>query len=334
MIGCNARGGEVHITFLNQFSLEEFAPHFETIKAEKEADDKWVLKGRHRGNAYTIKLHHVQGDAVCEQDVETVLALRKFHVAIILGTQASKELTSKFEDSRVLHCCMLLRNLAPKGHHIRIVSENNVDQTSLMAIIPAPPDTGELAFDRTEPDFVNTQATFARALTLTLGYPGIGPAVNELFDEDNKKVEENALRNPEMDLLSAGELGITSQKLSFTAIQKIISDMFHSSDMGTVVALGYFQSAAVQEKLVLSPPSDEQRLWWKDDMIILICRRKKRHSTQGVSNIADTPPNVRRGGILGNLVGAVRASGSGEQSPRNVEQPAHCQSGVIDQACA
>ena len=76
------------------------------------------------------------------------------------------------QDSRILTICMMLRHLNPicnPASHIRICSENNVDQTAALALTPQRTGNNVQKF----PDFINTQAIYARALTLALAYPGM-----------------------------------------------------------------------------------------------------------------------------------------------------------------
>ena len=61
--------------------------------------------------------------------------------------------------------------------HMHIIGENNIDETAMLALGPR---TKEHVDE--PPDFVNTQAIYARALALTLAYPAVYPAIAEIFD--------------------------------------------------------------------------------------------------------------------------------------------------------
>lgn len=223
------------------------------------------------------------GDAVSEADLTETLATRAFNVAIVLGTHAMAEDSPEIQDCRVLTCCLLLRQLnSTSKTPIRIVSENNLDQTVFMAIAP------QTKFAHA-PDFINTQAIFARALVLTAAYPEMGPAVNELFEgghqqDDGKgrqiqeEVEEGGLRAPEIDLLQSSTLGLAQKNVAFGAVQAILAKMFDTNDMGTVVVVGYYVHVNGTSELVLAPELNSTRLWNAEDQIIVLTREKKRKS--------------------------------------------------------
>merc|ERR1712166_251543 len=287
---CNRDSDAVNVTFMNMFDQESFMEHMTAIRAipdestltSMDTPNEWILKGSHHGSPYHIRVTHMVGDAVSEPDLAETLATRAFNVAIVLGTHAMAEDSPEIQDCRVLTCCLLLRQLnSTSKTPIRIVSENNLDQTAFMAI--APSSSGTLA------DFINTQATFARALVLTAAYPEMGPAVNELFEgghqQDNGKgrqiqeeVVDGGLRAPEIDLLQSSTLGLAQKNVAFGAVQAILAKMFDKNDMGTVVAVGYYVHVNGTSELVLAPELNSTRLWNDEDQIIVLTREKKRKS--------------------------------------------------------
>ena len=164
------------------------------------------------------------------------------------------------------------------------------------------------------------QAIFARALVLSLAYPQIGPAVNELFDDGGgSEVAVGGMRSPEMDLMSCGELGLGGKTYSFMAIQKILTQQFEMNGMGTAVVIGYFQSANVRKEMVLAPEAFKERLWWNEDMLIVICRRIKLKSLKPESK--DGVPALS---VLSALSRTNSIEGSAAETPR------HCQDEELD----
>ena len=147
-------------------------------------------------NALHVQVRHVYGDAASPETVEPLIMERDFETAIIFGTQANTRLAAHSMDTRVLSIMLLLRKISATKdfrrpttmrHSIHVVGENQEDATSALALGPS-----QLAHggqrnqddEKHDPDFINTQAIYARALTQTMAYPVIRNAVNDLFNED------------------------------------------------------------------------------------------------------------------------------------------------------
>ena len=65
---------------------------------------------------------------------------------------------------------------------MHIVGENQQDMTARLALAPRTTHKGAKTGGH-DPDFINTQAIYARAMVQTLAYPLIAPAVEDLFDD-------------------------------------------------------------------------------------------------------------------------------------------------------
>ena len=75
------------------------------------------------------------------------------------------------------------KNVSP----IHVVGENQEDMTARLAL--GPKQKGEENLNQyREPDFVNTQAIYARVLCQTMAYPLIRSAIADLFDESEGTV--------------------------------------------------------------------------------------------------------------------------------------------------
>ena len=111
--------------------------------------------------------------------------------SIVLGTQSGVNLDSKSRDTRVMCIMLLLRKLCKEkliteNVPMHVVGENEEDMTASIAIGPLQKGEGGQHIPGTsykKPDFVNTQAIYARVLMQALAYPLIAPAIRELFDE-------------------------------------------------------------------------------------------------------------------------------------------------------
>ena len=121
-----------------------------------------------------IFLRHIQGDAAIPAILEPVINDSTIHTAIVLGTQANVRLRGRSRDTRVLNIMLLLRklwNVKSEGVPMHIVGENNEDMTARLALAPqrfratrpASKD-GKKSILEHDPDFINSQAVYARAL--------------------------------------------------------------------------------------------------------------------------------------------------------------------------
>ena len=153
-------------------------------------DDKynWTYTNKEYPDVYII---HVVGDASLPSVLHPICMKRKVNTAIVLGTQAVVRLNGHSRDTRVLSIMLLLRQICNEkstetgdNTPMHIVGENSEDLTAKLAL--APRVTTKSGDDHASaPDFINTQAIYARAITQTMAYPLIAPAVADLFDDED-----------------------------------------------------------------------------------------------------------------------------------------------------
>ena len=199
---CKSASPDSYIVFLNQTSTEGFATLLDKAGVcTKLAEGALLQPGCSSGYSVTefqnVNIFHCCGDAGSFEAVEPLFRTPDvFETAIVLGTQAGKDLPPASQDTRVLSILLLLRKLTEDWtKKMSVISENMLDQTANVAVTPGG------AYK--DPDFVNTQAISARGLTMALAYPRMQPAVNELFQDVN--ADDGT---PEFDLISAQFLGI------------------------------------------------------------------------------------------------------------------------------
>ena len=179
------------ITFLNNVDKETFTTMMTDNGMRRGADTGegnrvFEMPEPFRG----IFVRHIIGDAAQPSTLSPVINETTIHTVIVLGTQASVRLGARYRDTRVLNVMLLLRKLweiKNEGVPMHIVGENNEDMTARLAL--APKRTGNVTHSgkhiiiEHEPDFVNSQAVYARALVQTLAYPLISAAISDLLDE-------------------------------------------------------------------------------------------------------------------------------------------------------
>jgi len=267
--------------FMNMISPEDFCEHMKLVRAKSEADNlelgckQWSLKSSHRGKTWSVKITHCCGDSASLPDLRKLLQSQSFGIAIVLGTQFGVDLPPHAQDSRVLTVCLLLRHLS--DHQIHIVSENQEDQTALLAVTPQ---AGKDAKGYDHPDFINTQAINARALVMALAYPEIQAAVSELFD-DNGSLDNGT---PVIDTISPASIGIVNKSVAFGAVQIVVGRIYTN---GLIAAIGYFDAAQGNE-LFLAPNRGSLRLWGPDDQIAVLRRDFKRKKPGQEANAGET----------------------------------------------
>ena len=95
-----------------------------------------------------------------------------------MGTLHGIKLPDEIRDSRVQTMMLLLRSTqailyGADQAPLHVIGENALDASAALALTPAS--------RRNVPDFVNTQAINARALTQALAYPLMQAAIAQLF---------------------------------------------------------------------------------------------------------------------------------------------------------
>lgn len=130
-------------------------------------------------------MNHINGDAADYDTLESIISSRNISTAIVLGTQRDIHLSQSSMDTRVMTILLLLRTLAKNKEDqlpMHVIGENQEDATAKIALGPQLDlhnnNTSEIEY---HPDFVNTQAIYARVLTMTAAFPSIAEAIQELF---------------------------------------------------------------------------------------------------------------------------------------------------------
>ena len=144
------------VTFLNLKDHESFgdvmvAKGVFRFNPEDGVDVEDATWGTQREGS--IMVHHFCGDPVEYEDVESVLGKRRFDVGICLGSVSGKKMPPEAQDSRVLTMLLILRDItAEKNLTMHVIAENEMEQTSGLALAPSRGKSHE-------PDFVNTQVS-------------------------------------------------------------------------------------------------------------------------------------------------------------------------------
>ena len=186
------------LQFLNRMDPLKFTALMDNGGFER-ADGHWVLRG--------TGIYHTQGDAADLDTLREVMRVCEYESAIVMGTMAGVKLSPQSRDRRVLSTMLMVR----KAHYdlyespLHIVGENALDATAVLAATTVSP-----------PDFVNTQAIYARALTQALAYPFMQPAVAQLFHQ--------TAGNPEIYLSPVGTELVPFGSWQFKELVYIVQD--------------------------------------------------------------------------------------------------------------
>jgi hypothetical protein len=208
------------------------------------------------------------------------------------------------KDTRVLSILLLLKKVhAVKGEDtpMHIVGENTEDMTEKLALGPAwkvkrympsskfenktvtgskatPSRRGTMSHviddiikgeegSRAIPDFVNTQAMFARGLVQVLAYPVVSSAITQLFDK----------RGANLELLRSAAFVPMATSISFSEVKALVTlrcrrpytSYNGETTVYEVICLGYITSAGVQH---IVPPLDEQIEFDEGYRLVVITR--------------------------------------------------------------
>ena len=105
-----------------------------------------------------------------------------------------------------------------------------------------------------DPDFINSQAIVARALTMCMAYPQIHDAVSELFS--------SVPNSPELKVNGAAFFGVAGTEATFGAVQRMVNDLYESR----AVLLGYLDGPAMRLGVV----TDEAIKWDAQRFVYII----------------------------------------------------------------
>lgn len=212
-----------------------------------------------------VELRHVPGDAAVQGDLEKLVHAVAFDVAIVLGTQAraaGDALSPANMDTRVLDILLLLRHVHATSptpdKYLHVIGENNVDETSMLALGPR-----TKGMTSKPPDFINTQAIYARALTLTLAYPAIYPAIAELFDDVGASVR----------LVRAARYLPLGVALKWNVVQaRVVAGPKGHEDALTTRRICIAILTADNNKIIIDLANDDTRAYRDTDRLVIIER--------------------------------------------------------------
>merc|ERR1719353_2325496 len=224
----------------------QFAERLQEGGFMAQPDGGWVFCGSN--------IYHTQGDAADIETLRQVMRMYEYESVIIMGTMAGVQLSPQSRDKRVLMTMTLVR----KAHFelydspLHIVGENALDSTAVLASAMKAECGGAVA-----PDFVNTQAIYARALTQGLAYPYMQPAVAQLFHQHAK--------NPEIYLCQVGDEHLTPGRWTFAEIACVVQN-----DSPEDVLIGLL----IDGVPTLAPSPSEVFVLSEQDYLILITRKE------------------------------------------------------------
>ena len=190
-----------------------------------------------------MKISHIHGDAADVGLLRRVISRVPVETAIVLGTNAralGDPLAPKMRDTRVLNILLTLRHLRAESPYattpMHVIGENAIDETRMLALTP---ESGR------EPDFINTQAIFARALALSLAYPIMGAVVRDIFD----------IASPtSIKLLHASRFAPLDVATKWGVVKQVVRDA--APEPGSLVPLGLVSARSLGPELGLSEADD------------------------------------------------------------------------------
>lgn len=189
--------------------------------------------------ALGVRIRHVHGDAADVALLRRIVMNIPIETAIVLGTNAralGDPLAPKMRDTRVLNILLTLRHLRAASpfaaEHMHVIGENAIDETRMLALTP---ESGR------EPDFINTQAIFARALALSLAYPIMGAVVRDVFDISSPT---------SIKLVAANRFAPLDTATTWGAVKQVVRDA--APEPGHLVPLGLVSARSLGPELGLS----------------------------------------------------------------------------------
>lgn len=174
------------ILLVNLLEVDVMKDIMEACNFKQIGEGRWEV-------ADEIEINHFHGDATSPEVMESIVMNNTINTAIVLGTQATDiDLPPRSRDTRVLSIMLLLRKchmVKNENEAMHIVGENQEDMTAQLALSPARDnaENNQHADDENDaiPDFINTQAIYARALALCTAFPKLLPVINEIFDKSS-----------------------------------------------------------------------------------------------------------------------------------------------------
>jgi len=237
----------------------------------------WLLEKRQ------VLVTHIHGDPASQEDLKPLIDAYAFSACIVLGTAADGWLSPTSRDSRVLSITLLLKHLISERRRLQncqtpthIVAENQIDQTSLLVLAPSQSRTmRENQIREDMPDFVNSQATIARALCQVLAYPELKGPIWEIFSDDKNTAD--------IDIVSAGDIVPLGTELSFAVVQQCVQLSQPKVEECTGdVCLGYI---TIDGHIRLVPDSSSKRSYREHERLIILTHLPESNDDDEVSPV-------------------------------------------------
>jgi len=256
---------------LKHVSKKEEAKLYPAVSYERNIFDVYDRDGKDTG----VRVSHVVGDAGDPAILGQIIRQRTIHTAIVLGTQAHARLSPTSMDTRVMSIMLLLRKLwLLKNENVpmHVVGENQEDMTAQIALNPqiAFDKHGKLVEGNLEPDFINTQAIFARCLVQTLAYPVIRIAVQDLFDDSPGSAD--------LVIVPASEYIIVNSQheIKFGVAQQSV--LLKKNERSILIGI-----LTDEGDVLILPPHDSARMYTPATRLIIIRRYHNSIITEPVS---------------------------------------------------
>lgn len=136
---------------------------------------------------------------------------------------------------------------------LHIVGENELDSTAALALEPN--STGRIE----SPDFINTQAVYARVLCQGLAYPVMQPVISQLF--------HRAACGPQLRLASAGRQIIPLGRATFADVTLTVA-----TTLPGAVCIGFLTKDGT---LIFAPDPQGEHEYDHGDVLIIISREQR-----------------------------------------------------------
>ena len=165
-------------------------------------------------------------------------------------------------DTQIMSIMLLLRKLwiaKQEGVPMHVIGENQEDVSAKLALAPpvSVDNLGVLGNDMHDPDFINSQAIYARVLVQTLAYPVIKPAIADLFDDSRGSADLRIARTAAYVPLQ--------HKMSFGVIQELV--LMHPNERS--ICIGVIRATG---EVAILPAHDEVFTFEEKDRLINITR--------------------------------------------------------------
>lgn len=142
---------------------------------------------------------------------------------------------------------------------MHVVGENQEDMTARLALGPQVKfdHSGALKKGMHEPDFINTQAIYARVLVQTLAYPNIRHAIKDLFDEFPGSAD--------LVIVKAGRHVMLNMPIKWGVVQQCVLE----TPGERTICIGYIGDDG---NVTLLPDHDQEKEYHLNDRLVVIRR--------------------------------------------------------------